>query len=146
MRFALIVCVAASVSACSGNSTGPSGLNGGMSTNIAGTWNGTVVSSNNSDQQLTMVLMQSGSDVSGNWNATSVSWQGQITGTVSGSSFTGQFKFSGTASSGTVCTGTADVVGSAATSAMAWTSANGVIGGSCPAPLPIGLRIDLQHQ
>ena len=146
MRIALLVCVVACVSACGGNSVSPSGASGSAATNIAGTWNGTVVSSNNSDQQLTMVLTQSGSDVSGNWNATSVSWQGQISGTVSGSSFTGQFKFSGTASSGTVCTGTADVVGSAAASAMAWTSASGVIGGSCPAPLPIGLRMDLQHQ
>jgi hypothetical protein len=146
MRVALAVCVVLCVSACGGSSVGPSEASGGTTTNIAGTWNGTIVSSNNPNEQLTMVLTQSGSDVSGNWNSTSVNWQGQINGTVRNASFTGQFMFSGTASNGTVCTGTADVVGSAATSAMAWTSANGVIGASCPAPLPIGLKIDLQRQ
>jgi len=146
MRVALVVCVVACVSACGGSSVGPSEVSGGAATNIAGTWNGTIVSSNNASEQLTMVLTQSGSDVSGTWNSTSVSWEGQISGTVRSSSFTGKFTFSGTAANGTVCTGTADLVGSAATATMAWTSASGVIGGSCPAPLPIGINIDVQRQ
>jgi len=146
MRIALLVCVVACVSACGGNSVSPSGASGSAATNIAGTWNGTVVSSNNSDQQLTMVLTQSGSDVSGNWNSTSVNWNGQVSGTVNSSTFSGKITFSGTASNGTVCTGTADVAGPATTSTMSWTSANGVVGGSCPAPLPVGLKIDLQKQ
>jgi hypothetical protein len=146
MRVALVVCVVACVSACGGSSVAPTDVNGGAATNIAGTWNGTIVSSNNASEQLSMLLTQSGSDVSGSWNSTSVSWEGQISGTVRSSSFTGQFTFSGAASNGTVCTGTADVVGSAATPTMAWTSASGVIGGSCPAPLPIGLKIDVQRQ
>jgi hypothetical protein len=29
---------------------------------------------------------------------------------------------------------------------MSLTSASGVVGGSCPAPLPIDLKIDVQHQ
>jgi len=84
MRLALIVCVVASVSACAENSTGPSGLNGVTAANIAGTWNGTMGSSNNATVQFTMVLTQSGSDVSGSWNSTTVSWDGQISGAVSG--------------------------------------------------------------
>ena len=146
MRLALVVCIVACVSACGGSSVGPSGVSGGTTMNIAGTWNGTIGSSNNASEQLTMVLTQSGSDVTGSWNSPSVSWQGQISGAVSGASFTGQFKFSGTASNGTVCTGTADVVGPATASTMTWTSASGVVGVSCPAPLPIGLKIDVQRQ
>jgi hypothetical protein len=38
------------------------------------------------------------------------------------------------------------VVGPAAASTMTLTSASGVVGGSCPAPLPTGLKIDVQRQ
>ena len=92
------------------------------------------------------VLVQSGSDVTGTWDSTSVNWTGQINGAVKGSSFEGQFKFSGTTSDGVVCTATATVVGPASGSKMTWTSFGGFIGGSCPAPLPIGVQIDVQHQ
>jgi hypothetical protein len=146
MRVALIVCLVASVSACGGNSLAPTGASAGTSMSIAGTWNGTIVSSNNATAQVKMVLTQSGSTVTGSWDSTSVSWSGQITGTMTGSSFDGQFKFSGTASGGTVCTGTANVVGPATASTLTWTSASGVVGGLCPAPLPTGLTIDVQRQ
>jgi hypothetical protein len=146
MRLALMVCLVASVSACGGNTLAPTGVAGGTTTNIAGTWNGTIGSSNNATEQLRMTLTQSGSDVSGSWNSTSVSWTGEISGAVKGSSFDGQLKFSGTAADGTVCTGTANVVGQVTTSTMAWTSASGVVGGSCPAPLPTVLKIDVQRQ
>ena len=147
MRVALIVCVVASVSACAGNATGPSsGLNAVTATNIAGTCNGTMASSNNATVQFTMVLTQSASDISGSWSSTTVSWDGQISGVVSGSTFNGQLRFSGTAADGTLCTGSANVVGPAAGSTMTLTSASGVVGGSCPAPLPIGLKIDVQRQ
>ena len=147
MRILLIVCLAACAAACSGNSTGPSGVSSGTAaTNIAGTWDGTIVSSNNPEAQVKMVLTQSGSDVSGTWESSSVSWAGEISGTVSGSTFNGQFKFSGVAIGGTVCTGAATVTGPATTTTLSWTSAGGVVGGTCPAPLPLGLKIDAQRQ
>ena len=146
MRLALMVCLVASVSACGGNTLAPTGVSGGTAMNIGGTWNGTIGSSNNATEQLRMTLTQSGSDVSGSWNSTSVSWTGEISGAVKGSSFEGQLKFSGTAAGGTVCTGTANVVGEVTTSTMTWTSLNGVVGGSCPAPLPTVLKIDVQRQ
>jgi hypothetical protein len=146
MRIALMVCFVASLSACGGSSTAPSELSVGTGTNIAGTWIGTVGSSNNPTAQVKMVLAQSGSQISGSWDSTTVSWSGQITGAVRGSSFDGQFTFSGTATGGTVCTGTANVVGPATASTMIWTSASGVVGGSCPAPLPVNLQIDIQRQ
>ena len=146
MRVALLVCFVVSVSACAGNSLAPTGGSGGTAMNIAGTWNGTIASSNNETMQVTMVLTQSGSDVSGTWTSTSVSWSGQVSGAVSGSSFDGQFKFSGQATNGTVCTGTANIIGPATASTLTLTSANGVVGGSCPAPLPTGLKIDVLRQ
>ena len=146
MRLALIVCLVVSVSACSGNSTGPTSASGDNAVNIAGAWNGTIVSSNNETMQVKMVLTQSGTQVSGTWDSSTVRWSGDISGAVSGSKFDGQFKFSGMASDSTMCTGTATVTGAATDSTMTWTSANGVVGGACPAPLPIGLRIEVQRQ
>jgi len=146
MRIALILCFVVSVAACGSNSTAPSAVSAGTTTNIGGTWNGTIVSSNNETAQFRMVLTQSGSDVTGTWDSTSVSWSGQISGAVDGASFDGQFKFSGTAADGTVCTGTASVSGTVSASTMTWTSPSGVVGGSCPAPLPVGLKIDAQRQ
>ena len=55
------------------------------------------------------------------------------------------FTISGTAANGTVCTGVATVVGPATSSTLALASENGVVGGACPAPLPLGLRIDVQR-
>ena len=146
MRFALMACLVVSVAACGGSSTGPTAASAGTTMNIAGTWNGTIASTNNPTLQFGMVLTQSGADVTGTWDSTSVSWAGQISGTVNGTSFDGQFKFSGTASDGTVCTGTATVAGSVSGSTMTWTSTTGVVGGSCPVSLPVGLKIDVQHQ
>jgi hypothetical protein len=146
MRRLLVVCVAACVSACAGGSVAPSEISSGTTTNIAGTWNGTIVSSNNPTVQLKIVLTQSGSSITGTWDSSSVSWAGQVSGSVSGSSLTAQFTFSGTASDGTVCTGTASATGPVTATTMSLTSTSGVVGASCPAPLPIGLKIDVQRQ
>ncbi len=134
MRFALMACLVVSVAACSGNSTAPTTASAGTTMNIAGTWNGTIASTNNATAQLKMVLTQSGANVTGTWDSTSVSWAGQVSGAVNGTSFDGQFKFSGTVTDGTVCTGTANVAGAVSGSTMAWTSS------------PAGLKIDVQHQ
>ena len=120
MRVALIVCVVVSVAGCGGSSTAPSAVSVGTATNIAGAWNGTITSSNNATAQFRMDLTQSGSDVTGMWNSTSVSWSGQIVGAVNRTAFDGQFKFSGTAADGTVCTGTANVTGPVSGSTMTW--------------------------
>jgi hypothetical protein len=145
MRLAVIVCFVVSAAACA-NSTAPSAVSAGSTTNIAGTWNGTIASTGNPTLQLGMVLAQSGADVTGTWDSTSVSWAGKISGTVNGASFNGQLTFSGTTLSGVVCTGTAAVTGSVSGTTMTWTSASGVVGGSCPVSLPVGLKIDVQHQ
>ena len=146
MRVAVIVCLVAGLAACGGNSAGPTSISGGTTTNIAGNWSGTFASSNNPTVQITIALTQSGSTIGGTWQSTTFSWAGNVNGTLTGSSFDGQFTFAGTAADGTVCNGTATLAGSVTMTMMTLTSASGVVGGSCPAPLPTGMTIDAQRQ
>jgi len=146
MRVALIACLIVGLAACGGNSTAPTSLSSGTTTNIAGNWNGTIASSNNPTVQVTIALTQSGATIGGTWQSTTYSWAGNVNGTVTGSTFNGQFTFAGMAADGTVCNGTATVAGDVTTARMTLTSASGVVGGSCPAPLPTGMTIDAQRQ
>jgi hypothetical protein len=147
VRTAFILVAIVLVSACGGSTNAPTSTSAATQANIAGTWTGTMASSNNQTMQYRMVLAQSSSAVSGTWDSSSVSWQGNITGTVSGSSFTGQLTFAGTAADGTVCNGNASVSGAAGSSSMSWTSDAGVVSSTnCPASLPVGIKIDVQKQ
>ena len=146
MRLVLIVCAAVGLAACSAGSTAPSSVSAGTTLSLAGTWSGTLASSNNDTEPITIVVTQSGSDVRGTWQGMSVSWTGNVTGSVDASTFDGQFTFSGTAANGTVCTGTAAVTGPATSSSMTLTSAAGVVGAACPAPLPLAITIDVRRQ
>jgi uncharacterized protein (DUF2147 family) len=144
-RTAFIAAAVVFLAACGGSTTGPTSAS--IQANIAGTWTGTIASSNNGTMQYRMVLTQSSAAVSGTWDSSSVSWQGNVTGTISGSSFTGQLTFSGTVSDGTVCTGTASVSGTTSSSSMTWTSDTGVVSSTaCPAALPVGIKINVQKQ
>jgi len=144
-RAVFILAAIVFVSACGGSSPAPTSAS--TTVNIAGTWMGTIASSNDQTMQYRMVLTQSSSAVSGTWDSSSVSWQGNITGTISGSSFAGQLTFSGMADDGTICNGNASITGPTGSSSMAWTSDTGVVGNTaCPAPLPVGIKIDVQKQ
>jgi hypothetical protein len=146
MRTLLIASLVVTVAGCSGSSTAPSAISAGNTMSIAGTWNGTIASSNNATMQVVMTVTQSSSDFHGSWNSTTVSWSGEITGTVRGSTIDGQFTFMGTAAGGTICTGTATVAGTATAATMTLNSASGVVGPACPAPLPVGVTVDLRRQ
>jgi hypothetical protein len=151
MRRLFVICALVAGSACSSPS-GPSSV--GSATDISGAWSGTFASSNNPTMQMDMTVTQNGGTISGTWTSSSVTWSGQITGTMDGSSFNGQLAFSGMAANGTTCTGSANVSGSAGTSSgsgsagtssLSLTSATGVTGATCPAPLPVGIQIDLHR-
>jgi hypothetical protein len=147
MRPLFILLVALFVPACSNSNTTPSdvGASGGSPANIAGAWTGSFASSNNPTEQITMSLTQTGGSVTGTWDASTLLWEGQVTGSVSAASFSGQITFRGTAFDNTICTGTANVSGTVSDSALSWTSTAGVVGVSCPAPLPAGIRLDLHR-
>jgi hypothetical protein len=146
MRFAVILALTVGCAACAGTSTAPSSVSAGTTTNVAGTWGGTIASANNSTEQVTLLLTQSGSDVRGTWASTSVSWSGQVTATLNGSALDGQVTFAGNVSNGTVCNGSAAITGTANDATMRLTSAAGVVGAACPAPLPVGITIDVRRQ
>jgi hypothetical protein len=131
------------VSACSGSSTSPSSV--GSLTDVAGAWTGTFASSNNLTYPIGVDITQTGSKISGTWQGTSVAWSGQVTGSLDSSSFSGQLTFTGRAADDTVCTGTAALTGSVSAKSMSWSSSTGVQGGNCPAPLPVGVQIELQR-
>jgi hypothetical protein len=65
---------------------------------------------------------------------------------MNGSAVDGQVTFTGTAANNTVCNGTAAIAGTATDTAMTLTSASGVVGAACPAPLPAGITIDVRRQ
>jgi hypothetical protein len=146
MRLAMILAVTVGCAACAGASTAPSSVSAGTTMNVAGTWNGTIASSNNDTEQVRLLLTQTGADIVGTWASTSVSWSGQVTATVNSSTIDGTVTFAGTAANGAVCNGTATVTGTASETAMTLTSAAGVIGAACPAPLPTGITIDVHRQ
>ena len=102
-------------------------------------------SSNNPTESITMQLTQSAASISGTWRGTEVAWSGQVSGTLSSGSFSGQMTFSGTAFDGNTCTGTATVSGTASNSKLAWTSAVGVVGGPCAAQMPAGVAVDMSR-
>jgi hypothetical protein len=129
--------------ACSGVSTGPSSI--GTIPDISGHWLGTFASSNNTSYEIAVDLTQSGSGITGAWDGDLVAWDGEVTGTVSSTSFSGALSFRGTSEDGTVCTGEATITGSASASSISVSSPTGVVGGSCPASLPIGIQIDLHR-
>jgi hypothetical protein len=143
-RSALVLALVIS-SACSGSPSGPTSSTVGSVTDISGAWKGTFASSNNESVPIQVAITQNGSAISATWSGDVIAWSGNVTGTLDGSSMNAQLSFKGVAGDSTVCTGTATATGTASATAITLTSANGVIGGSCPAPLPTGIRIDLHR-
>jgi len=117
--FSAIVLIAVST-ACT-NSTTPS------STNLAGTWTGSIqytVTGTTGQQTITMSLQQSGSTVTGSYSATSQGFFSNanmtVTGTVSGT-FTGVLNFA-PASNPNGCSGSMQVTGTGSGNTVTWTS------------------------
>jgi hypothetical protein len=90
-----VLCLMAS--ACSNSPTEPGSESIGTSPDISGAWTGTFASSNNVTESIAVDLSKSGSQITGTWRSTTVDWNGQVTGAVSGSSFNGQMTFNGRA-------------------------------------------------
>lgn len=130
-------------SGCSHSATAPS--TAGVALDLSGAWTGTFSSSNNPAESIGVSLAQSGANVTGTWKGASLSWAGDVTGAVSGSSLNGTLTFSGGTTDGVTCTGSATYSGSFTGTSILLTSASGVIGDACPAPLPSGIQIDLHR-
>jgi len=111
----LVALIAAGLLGAACGSTAPT------PTSIAGSWSGTLQATGSTASTITFSLSQSGGAVSGSWQQTagpSVSIIGTLTGTVTGSSFSGTMKYT---LNGATCS--ANLTGPASTTSMTWTSA-----------------------
>ena len=111
------------ISCGGGNPTAPSPPPPPPPANIAGTWSGTLESSNYVPLAVFVTISQTSATVSGTWGAqTGTSGiAGNITGTVDPSSFTGTMTLSINQSAG--CSGSFNGAVATASSTMTWTSA-----------------------
>lgn len=144
MRRICVVCAFVIIaSGCAGSPTGPASV--GTALDIAGGWTGSFTSANNPSVEINVTLTQNGSEVTGTWQGSSIAWSGEVTAKMNGSSISGKLTFTGRTIDDVTCTGSADFSGTVGTSSISIASSNGVTGGSCPAPLPVSLQIDLHR-
>jgi len=137
-KISLAMAAAVFAFACSGSPSAPSSA--GTALDVAGTWNGTFSSSNNPDVPIALTITQNGSTLTGTWQTSVYQWTGELTASVQAATISGKLAFRGTASDGTNCSGSADFSGSVTASAISLTSETGVVGASCPAPLPVNVK------
>lgn len=132
----LVVITAFCVTVSCGDST-PSSPTAPVNS-IAGTWTGTLDSTNFAQQGITLSLTQSGPTIGGTWAAPGISMSGTVTGTLSGSAFTGNLTLTTLDALGRTCTGTAPATGTLESTALNWLSQGFV--SSCGG-VPLGVRI-----
>jgi hypothetical protein len=128
---------------CSDSPTAPASA--GTALDVAGAWNGTFSSSNNPEVPMALTITQNGSTLTGTWQTSVYQWTGELTGSIQAATISGKMTFRGTASDGTNCGGSADFTGNVSAAAISLTSETGVVGASCPAPLPVNVKIDLHR-
>lgn len=142
MRRILILCALLVASGCAQSSFAPTPVD----EKITGTWIGDFTSSNNESVPIRVNLYESASTVSGSWKSSAVyEWSGGFVGSRSGSSLSAKLTFTGRTEENTLCVGTANVSGSIDGGSLSLTSADGVTGPPCSAPLPVDIEIDLHR-
>lgn len=136
----VLVCALVVVVACD-NPNSPSNF-----AQISGNWSGTMESSNWTTVPVTLALSQASDAVNGTWATTDTSdWNGQITGTVTKTNFSGTFTISAPqVGGGQRCTGTAAIAGAASSGATTLTWTGPGFTGNCTG-LPVTLRWALRR-
>src|SRR5262245_5270286 len=142
-RISLAIAVTVFAFACSNSPNAPTSA--GTALDVAGAWNGTFSSSNNPDLPIALTITQHGSPQTGTWQTSVYPWTGDLTASMQATTIAGKLTFRGTATDGTNCSGSADFGGSVTASTISLTSETGVVGASCPAPLPVNVKIDLHR-
>lgn len=139
-----VLAAAVIVAAC--GSTSPSNPST-VATSIQGSWTGNLQSDNYDPRAIDASFTQAGSSVNGNWTNQSSDWNGTISGTISGTAFSGSATISAPnfTGVGNRCTGNASVSGPVASGAttLRWTSSG--FTGSCSG-LPTNLVFNLQRK
>jgi hypothetical protein len=129
----------ASTSSGSGPS-GPSGVPADV-VNIAGTWVGTLESSNLGPQSVTLTVVQSTNCVDGSWRTAAQDSRGSISGFAAKDSFTGQLSLERGQ-----CALIADITGQVGADTLRWTSTAVRPFGPCVDPLPESIVLSLRRQ
>jgi hypothetical protein len=143
-RVSVVAVACLLVVACGGGSDTPTAPSPPPPANVAGVWTGTFEYGSPLQQgAVTMDLTQTSGSVNGTWVIQSAGWNGNVTGTVDSSSFSGSLTFNAPASGGGTCTGAGSFSGNAGTTSMTWTSP--AITGACSG-LPTGIRIVVQRR
>src|SRR5439155_10278252 len=101
-------------------SSSPSAPSGGPLVNIAGSWNGTMQSSNFPAHPLAMTVVQGGNCVDGAWRASAGDWTGAISGYARTDSFAGQISVEIVADSGDRCSGVGTTSGPVNGDSLRW--------------------------
>jgi hypothetical protein len=112
--------------------------------NMAGTWRGTLASSNFATRTVTLQAVQTAVNcVDGTWTTDPAEWAGAISGLTGSGSFSGYVSFE--TPSG--CTGYASIVtGQVDSTTLTWTSTGFSAMGSCDGGTPQSVVLKLQRQ
>jgi hypothetical protein len=116
------------------------------SVQIAGTWTGTLESSNFPPQPVTMVVVQADSCVDGTYANASNDWKGAISGFASTDSFSGQISFERTADGGGRCQAAGNISGAVEGDAFRWKAGALNAAGTCNGGLPQDVILSLRRQ
>jgi hypothetical protein len=154
MRHTLLLCVVLSAIACGGGEsksaststpTTPTDVPIEPSVNIAGTWVGTLESSNLGAQPISMVVVQAGSCVDGTWSNSSQDWRGAISGLAGRDSYTGQFSFERPSANGR-CSAVGTITGEVGSDTLRWTGTGVTAVGACADALPQSIVVTMRRQ
>jgi hypothetical protein len=110
--------------------------------NVAGTWTGTLESSNFAPRTVSFDVVQGGSCVDGAWMTSPSEWAGAISGYADTTSFSGSVSIERVADK---CTGITNISGDVGTNTLRWTS-TGFTGNCSGGALPQSVILTLQRQ
>ena len=114
--------------------------------NMAGTWTGTVESSNFPTRAITLVIVQAFSCVDGDWKDAAGEWTGALSGLASTDSFAGQISFERSANAGGKCLASASISGQVVDDQIRWTAGPLTAIGTCNGDLPQNFLLSVKRQ
>jgi hypothetical protein len=117
----------------------------GPSVDIAGTWTGTLESSNLPTRTITLTVVQTGNCVDGGWLSAGSDWSGAISGFADADAYSGQVSLERQDGSAH-CTAIGTVSGPVGSSSLRWTGTGFSAVGSCGGDLPQAVVITLQRR
>lgn len=116
----------------------------GVFVNIAGSWVGTLSSSNLPARHVTLIVVQAGNCVDGVWHDDD-GWTGAISGFASEDAYSGQISLERSDDAGR-CTAVATVSGPVTDRTLRWSGSAFTAVGACTGPLPETVDLALTRQ